>query len=131
MTAETGCRSCHRDELPTRSWGLCPGCYDRHHREGTLDLWRDACRELWPLLDLSWREDALCAQTDPELFYPEKGGSTKEAKAVCAQCLVRAECLDYALATQQRFGVYGGLSERERRKLLGLPDEDSEEASAA
>ena len=47
---------------------------------------------------LSWQERALCAQTDPEAFFPEKGGSTREAKRVCLSCEVRAECLEYALA---------------------------------
>ena len=66
---------------------------------------------------LAWQERALCAQTDPEAFFPEKGGSTREAKKVCSSCDVRAECLDYALANDERFGIWGGLSERERRKL--------------
>lgn len=66
---------------------------------------------------MGWQERALCAQTDPEAFFPEKGGSTREAKKVCASCEVRAECLDYALAHDERFGIWGGLSERERRKL--------------
>jgi WhiB family transcriptional regulator, redox-sensing transcriptional regulator len=64
-----------------------------------------------------WQERALCAQTDPEAFFPEKGGSTREAKRICAGCEVRAECLDYALAHDERFGIWGGLSERERRRL--------------
>lgn len=66
---------------------------------------------------LSWQERALCAQTDPEAFFPEKGGSTREAKKVCLACDVRGECLEYALANDERFGIWGGLSERERRKL--------------
>ncbi|WP_259557276.1 WhiB family transcriptional regulator [Brachybacterium sillae] len=66
---------------------------------------------------LSWHERALCAQTDPEAFFPEKGGSTREAKKVCVSCEVRAECLEYALENDERFGIWGGLSERERRKL--------------
>ena len=66
---------------------------------------------------LGWQERARCAQTDPEAFFPEKGGSTREAKKVCQQCDVRGECLDYALAHDERFGIWGGLSERERRKL--------------
>lgn len=66
---------------------------------------------------LSWQERALCAQTDPEAFFPEKGGSTREAKKVCGSCEVRSECLDYALENDERFGIWGGLSERERRKL--------------
>jgi WhiB family redox-sensing transcriptional regulator len=75
----------------------------------------------WNLLDeldqYDWQERALCAQTDPEAFFPEKGGSTREAKRICASCEVRAECLDYALAFDERFGIWGGLSERERRRL--------------
>jgi WhiB family redox-sensing transcriptional regulator len=65
----------------------------------------------------SWQERALCAQTDPEAFFPEKGGSTREAKKVCASCEVRVECLEYALANDERFGIWGGLSERERRRV--------------
>ncbi|WP_304502158.1 WhiB family transcriptional regulator [Brachybacterium sp. FME24] len=67
--------------------------------------------------EMSWQERALCAQTDPEAFFPEKGGSTREAKKVCVSCEVRAECLEYALENDERFGIWGGLSERERRKL--------------
>lgn len=67
--------------------------------------------------EMSWQERALCAQTDPEAFFPEKGGSTREAKKVCVSCDVRAECLEYALENDERFGIWGGLSERERRKL--------------
>lgn len=67
--------------------------------------------------DLTWQERALCAQTDPEAFHPEKGGSTRAAKAVCAVCEVTADCLEYALDNDERFGIWGGLSERERRKL--------------
>lgn len=66
---------------------------------------------------LAWQADALCAQTDPEAFFPEKGGSTREAKKICQQCDVKSECLDYALANDERFGIWGGLSERERRRL--------------
>ncbi len=66
---------------------------------------------------LGWQDRALCAQTDPEAFFPEKGGSTREAKQVCRGCEVRAECLEYALEHDERFGIWGGLSERERRRL--------------
>ena len=68
-------------------------------------------------LEPSWQEHALCAQTDPEAFFPEKGGSTREAKRVCLSCDVRSECLEYALNNDERFGIWGGLSERERRRL--------------
>jgi len=70
-------------------------------------------------IDQPWADQALCAQTDPESFFPDKGGSTREAKKVCAACFVQAECLDWALTTNERFGIWGGLSERERRKLQG------------
>jgi WhiB family redox-sensing transcriptional regulator len=66
---------------------------------------------------LAWQADALCAQTDPESFFPEKGGSTRDAKKICTSCEVRGECLEYALSNDERFGIWGGLSERERRKL--------------
>lgn len=67
--------------------------------------------------ELAWQEQALCAQTDPESFFPEKGGSTREAKRICVRCEVRSECLTYALENDERFGIWGGLSERERRRL--------------
>jgi len=67
--------------------------------------------------ELGWQTDALCAQTDPEAFFPEKGGSTRDAKKVCGACNVKAQCLEYALANDERFGIWGGLSERERRRL--------------
>jgi len=66
----------------------------------------------------SWKNQALCAQTDPELFFPEKGGSTREAKQVCSRCEVRTECLEEALATNERYGIWGGLCERERHALM-------------
>ncbi|MGP3999782.1 WhiB family transcriptional regulator [Streptomyces sp. 8N706] len=65
----------------------------------------------------SWRERALCAQTGPDFFFPEAGGSTREAKQVCLACEERVPCLEYALANDERFGVWGGLSENERRRL--------------
>ena len=69
------------------------------------------------ITDDQWQERALCAQTDPEAFFPEKGGSTREAKRICLGCEVRDACLEYALAHDERFGIWGGLSERERRRL--------------
>lgn len=64
-----------------------------------------------------WMADALCAQVDNELFFPEKGASSREARKVCSSCLVRKECLEFSVNTGQRFGVWGGISERERRKM--------------
>lgn len=77
-------------------------------------------RQITPDYDenpLAWQSDSLCAQTDPEAFFPEKGGSTRDAKKICASCEVRSRCLEYALENDERFGIWGGLSERERRKL--------------
>jgi WhiB family transcriptional regulator, redox-sensing transcriptional regulator len=90
--------------------------------DGTTDLAanlaEDELAELFGLPDeASWQERALCAQTDPEAFFPEKGGSTREAKKICTGCEVRSECLEYALSKDERFGIWGGLSERERRRL--------------
>jgi WhiB family redox-sensing transcriptional regulator len=64
-----------------------------------------------------WIDGAICSQTDPGSFFVGKGGNTKPAKTICAQCPVSRECLEYALVHDERFGVWGGLSERERRKL--------------
>lgn len=65
----------------------------------------------------NYRARALCAQVGDEFWFPEKGGSTKEAKKICFQCEVRAECLQDALDHDERFGIWGGLSERDRRRL--------------
>jgi WhiB family transcriptional regulator, redox-sensing transcriptional regulator len=64
-----------------------------------------------------WTAEALCAQVDSEIFFPEKGGSTREAKKICGACPVREQCLQYALDHNERFGIWGQLSERERRSL--------------
>jgi WhiB family redox-sensing transcriptional regulator len=74
--------------------------------------------------DLSWMDLALCAETDPEAFYPEPGEPAGPAKRVCMACEVRAECLDYALGHMNgwydiaQYGVWGGKSARQRRRLL-------------
>lgn len=67
--------------------------------------------------DLTWMEEALCAQTDPDIFYPEKGGSTAPATSVCASCAVRAECLEYAVANDIRHGIWGGTSDNDRKRM--------------
>ena len=64
-----------------------------------------------------WVEQALCAQTDPGTFFPEKGGSVRAAVAVCSRCPVRAECLEAALARDDRFGIWGGTSAQQRKAL--------------
>lgn len=67
--------------------------------------------------DRAWMLRGRCRGINPDLFYPEKGDISDEAKAVCAKCLVRPECLEYALRYNQRRGIWGGMSERERRRL--------------
>lgn len=82
---------------------------------------------------LSWQQDALCAQTDPEAFFPEKGGSTRDAKKICADCEVTEACLEYAMENDERFGIWGGLSERERRayKQTGIRPKKQPRKNAA
>jgi WhiB family transcriptional regulator, redox-sensing transcriptional regulator len=67
--------------------------------------------------DAQWRDAALCRQTDPELFFPDKGGSCEPAKRVCRVCPVRGECLDHAIRHHETDGVWGGLSPRQRRRI--------------
>ncbi len=64
-----------------------------------------------------WKSKANCMGVDPDLFFPERGMSTREAKEVCRGCIVREDCLEYALANGEKFGIWGGLSERERRRI--------------
>src|SRR5262245_17389412 len=85
----------------------------------------------------TWKTSALCSQTDPEVFFPEQGESSRAAKAICRRCAVRAECLESALATDERFGIWGGLAEGERRRLkrayrieLEHPARDQREGAA-
>lgn len=67
---------------------------------------------------LDWQEQALCRQVDVgEIFFPEKGGATQPAKRVCRECPVSEQCLRYALDNDERFGIWGGKSERERRRI--------------
>ena len=67
--------------------------------------------------DRTWQDYANCLGVDPDLFFPERGASTKEAKEVCRGCVVREDCLEYALSNSEKFGIWGGMSERERRRI--------------
>ena len=67
--------------------------------------------------ELSWQDDANCRGADADLFFPERGASTRKAKAICGACEVKADCLDYAIEMGEKFGIWGGLSERERRRV--------------
>lgn len=67
--------------------------------------------------EMGWQDFANCLGVDPDLFFPDRGASTREAREVCKGCVVREPCLDYALAHSEKFGIWGGLSERERRRI--------------
>lgn len=66
----------------------------------------------------NWRDEALCLEIGGDPFFPEKGEPIADVKRVCQGCPVRAECLEYSIVTNQRYGVWGGVSERNRRKLI-------------
>ena len=69
-------------------------------------------------MNQNWREHAACQGLDPEVFYPLEDDLALSAKAVCAVCQVNTACLDHALAARERDGVWGGATERERRRLV-------------
>ena len=81
--------------------------------------------------DRAWRNKANCLGVDPDLFFPERGVSTREAKAVCQGCVVRKECLEYALVNGEKFGIWGGMSERERRRIRRARAAERRAAAAA
>lgn len=67
--------------------------------------------------EMVWQNYANCLGVDPDLFFPERGASTREAKEVCRGCVVQDECLEFALSNGEKFGIWGGKSERERRRV--------------
>lgn len=69
-------------------------------------------------MNLSWRQRAACRGVDPDVFYPSSDEEAEEAKAICGVCPVREPCLEYALAHRERDGVWGGATERERRRMI-------------
>jgi WhiB family redox-sensing transcriptional regulator len=77
----------------------------------------DELRAALALDDLAWHDRANCKGANADLFFPERGASTRTAKAICRECPVRAECLEFALRSGEKFGIWGGLSERERRRV--------------
>jgi WhiB family redox-sensing transcriptional regulator len=66
-----------------------------------------------------WIEEGRCAEVDPELWFPLKGHSDREAKAICGECEVRQQCLAYAIEADEEHGVWGGLNRAERIRLRG------------
>jgi len=135
------CDTCHRPIRPQRGpvipgtvrYGAknkCSTCYQRTLREqntATREARKQAAHEnANQILNLlptptttneTWRNDALCAQTDPETFYPLENHSARPAKTICAMCDVTNECLAYALTNREPFGIWGGLTPRQRQKL--------------
>lgn len=84
--------------------------------------------------DATWREQALCTQMDPELWFPEVGENPRQAKLICSWCEVRSDCLAFALRANEQHGVWGGLSPWERNRLrrefvAGSVDEHDGEAA--
>ena len=71
----------------------------------------------WGEQERTWQQYANCLGVDPDLFFPERGASTRTAKSICRECQVRPECLEFAIVSSEKFGIWGGLSERERRKI--------------
>jgi WhiB family redox-sensing transcriptional regulator len=69
-------------------------------------------------VNLTWRQHAACRGLEPEVFYPVSDEQTEEAKAICRECPVREPCLDFALGNRERDGVWGGATERERRRMI-------------
>jgi len=111
--SRTGCKAL------AHSRGLCRTHYNRARIAGALPLVRTGSVSLNDLaeIDLEWRVDGKCNGVDPDLFFPKRGESTSEAKKVCASCPVKSECLEFALATSEKYGIWGGKSERERRQI--------------
>ena len=91
---------------------------------------RDGCRrgtELMRYADADWRSRGACLSADPELFFPLSSvgpaiEQVNQAKSVCTRCPVCAQCLDFALATRQVHGIWGGTSEDERKRILARDD---------
>lgn len=72
------------------------------------------------MFDDPWRRYAECATADHNLFFPERGASTAQAKAMCGRCPVRIDCLEHSIFSGEQFGLWGGLAERNRRKVKHL-----------
>ena len=69
-------------------------------------------------MNLSWRQRAACRGVEPDVFYPVSDEEAEEAKAICEECPVRQPCLEYAISNREKDGVWGGATERERRRII-------------
>ena len=72
----------------------------------------------WKLEEEDWRSHAACRNVDPRVFFPQSDLFSNKAKLICSTCPVRGQCLDWAVATRQRDGIWGGKTSRERRRLV-------------
>lgn len=79
----------------------------------SLEKLRDALM----VRDMEWQDGANCKGANADLFFPERGASTRNAKSICRECQVRLDCLEFAITTGEKFGIWGGMSERERRRV--------------
>jgi WhiB family transcriptional regulator, redox-sensing transcriptional regulator len=70
------------------------------------------------VVDLTWRTSGACRGLDPEIFYPSDEDEAAEAKGICNGCHVQVTCLEYALRFREKEGVWGGCTERERRRIV-------------
>ena len=79
----------------------------------------------------NWRDDAACTGLDTSMFFPASDAEAGPAKAVCASCPVRDQCLEWAMATRQEDGVWGGMTDNERRRLRRRRRDAARRAAAA
>jgi WhiB family transcriptional regulator, redox-sensing transcriptional regulator len=119
----------HGSEARWRAGCTCQRCIDGHTQDRALRKAGDRPADLDhpdPLAALfghrqfdraPWTADAACADHPPDLWFPRRGEAVGTARAICQGCPVRLPCLRYALENNERYGMWGGRSERERRKL--------------
>lgn len=65
----------------------------------------------------NWQKMANCLGVDPDMFFPERGANAQAAKEICRACVVRVECLEFALENGEQGGIWGGYTDRERRRI--------------
>ncbi|AKJ72237.1 putative WhiB family transcriptional regulator [Tsukamurella phage TPA4] len=98
--------------------GQCGACDAERTRQAEYRRVQRTLVEVFtPRPDREWHDLGLCREVDPDLWFPERGGSTRDAKRICRRCPVQEKCLQQALDAGERFGVWGGVSERERRQM--------------
>ncbi len=100
-------------------WGLRQQAVQQP--EGSLDQLTNGCRRTGAIVSANpivWRELGACRGLDPAMFFPDEEDESLTAKSVCDQCDVRIACLEHALASREKQGVWGGATERERRRMI-------------